>query len=46
MKIIKVHDYAEVSLNAGEMILEKVKQQSKLVLGLATGGPRLELINV
>lgn len=38
MKIIKVHDYAEVSLNAGEMILEKVKQQSKLVLGLATGG--------
>ncbi|MFK2825390.1 glucosamine-6-phosphate deaminase [Bacillus sp. B190/17] len=38
MKIIKVKDYNELSEAAAQFVLERVKQNPKLVLGLATGG--------
>lgn len=38
MKIIKVKDYKELSETAARLVLEKVKQNPKIVLGLATGG--------
>lgn len=38
MNIIKVNDYQEMSEKASQFIIEKVKQNPKMVLGLATGG--------
>jgi len=38
MKIIEVKDYKEMSQKAAQIILDKVKDTSSLVLGLATGG--------
>ncbi|MEH7356082.1 glucosamine-6-phosphate deaminase [Neobacillus drentensis] len=38
MKIIEVKDYKEMSQKAAEYIIEKVSQNPKLKLGLATGG--------
>ena len=38
MKIIEVKDYKEMSQKAAEYIIEKVCQNPKLKLGLATGG--------
>ncbi|OCA91706.1 glucosamine-6-phosphate deaminase [Pseudobacillus wudalianchiensis] len=38
MKIIKVKDYKELSETAARLILEKVRANPQLVLGLATGG--------
>jgi len=38
MKIIEVKDYTEMSQKAAEYIIEKVCQNPKLKLGLATGG--------
>ncbi|EKN62476.1 glucosamine-6-phosphate isomerase [Neobacillus bataviensis LMG 21833] len=38
MKIIEVKDYTEMSLKAAEYIIEKVCQNPKIKLGLATGG--------
>lgn len=38
MNIVKVNDYKELSETAAALVLEKVKQHPKIVLGLATGG--------
>lgn len=38
MKIIEVQDYAEMSQRAAEYIIEKIKQNPQITLGLATGG--------
>ncbi|MFK9095090.1 glucosamine-6-phosphate deaminase [Bacillus salipaludis] len=38
MKIIEVKDYSEMSQKAAEYIIEKVCQNPKIKLGLATGG--------
>ncbi|MFJ7727913.1 glucosamine-6-phosphate deaminase [Neobacillus sp. NPDC097160] len=38
MKIIEVKDYTEMSQKAAEYILEKVRQNPTIKLGLATGG--------
>lgn len=38
MKIIAVKDYEEMSQKAAGFIIERVSEESKLVLGLATGG--------
>ncbi|ARK29853.1 glucosamine-6-phosphate deaminase [Halalkalibacter krulwichiae] len=38
MKIIEVENYQEMSKQAAQYIIEKIKKQPKLKLGLATGG--------
>lgn len=38
MKVIEVHDYSEMSQKAAEYIIEKVRQDPSITLGLATGG--------
>lgn len=38
MKIIQVKDYKEMSQKAAEVIIQKVKQEDRINLGLATGG--------
>ncbi|MGE7767007.1 glucosamine-6-phosphate deaminase [Peribacillus sp. NPDC096540] len=38
MNIIKVQDYKEMSQSAAKIIIQKVKENSKIKLGLATGG--------
>ncbi|MDP5274673.1 glucosamine-6-phosphate deaminase [Chengkuizengella axinellae] len=43
MEVIKVRDYNEMSEKAAEYIIEKVKANSKIRLGLATGGTPLGL---
>lgn len=38
MKIVQVKDYKEMSQKAAEVIIQKVKQENRINLGLATGG--------
>jgi glucosamine-6-phosphate deaminase len=38
MNIIKVQDYKEMSQSAANIVIRKVKENSKIKLGLATGG--------
>lgn len=38
MKVIEVKDYQEMSMVSGNYIIEKVKKQPSITLGLATGG--------
>lgn len=38
MKVIEVHDYSEMSQKTAEYIIEKVRQNPSITLGLATGG--------
>ncbi|MFD6439909.1 glucosamine-6-phosphate deaminase, partial [Peribacillus sp. NPDC060186] len=38
MNIIRVQDYKEMSQSAAEIVIRKVKENSKIKLGLATGG--------
>jgi glucosamine-6-phosphate deaminase len=38
MKVIEVKDYPEMSIVSGKYIIEKVKAQPSITLGLATGG--------
>jgi glucosamine-6-phosphate deaminase len=38
MEVIEVKDYQEMSIVSGKFIIEKVKRQPSITLGLATGG--------